>query len=98
LNGEILQASNRNLWGDFQSGCGFQGGVFAATTTGSIVQNLIFNCNTDGQQPNSMLQAADGRFYGLTMGGGGISTTNPVDNGTFWVMDAGLPKSRVPAS
>jgi uncharacterized repeat protein (TIGR03803 family) len=91
-NAEILQASDGNLWGDFQSGCGFQGGVFAATTTGSIVQNLVFNCNTDGQQPNSMLQAADGRFYGLTMGGGGISTTNPVENGTFWVMDAALPK------
>jgi len=69
-NGEILQASDGNLWGNFQSGCGFQGGVFAATTTGSIVQNLIFNC----------------------MGDGGISTTNPGENGTFWVMDAGLPK------
>jgi len=90
-DGHILQASDGNLWGDFVGGdCGDQGIVFAATTAGSVLQNVVFNCNTDGQQVGSMIQAADGKFYGVTSGNGGAST-NSITNGTIWSIDAGLP-------
>ena len=60
---------------EFADGCpypeaaaAFSGGCLLPTNE-SMVQNLVFNCNTDGQHPNSTLQAADGRFYGFTVGG-----------------------------
>jgi len=92
LDGHILQASDGNLWGDFQGGdCSDQGMVFAATIAGSVLQNLVFNCTTDGQQLGSMVQAADGKFYGVTFGSG-VATTDSITNGTIWSIDAGLPK------
>jgi uncharacterized repeat protein (TIGR03803 family) len=90
-DGHILQASDGNLWGDFQGGdCSDQGTLFAAKTNGSVLQSLIFNCTTDGEQPGKMLQAADGRFYGVTFGSG-VATTDSTTNGTIWRIDAGLP-------
>ncbi len=90
-DGHILQASDGNLWGDFQGGdCGEQGMVFSATTAGSVLQSLIFNCNSDGQQLEGMFQAADGKFYGVTSGSG-VPSTDSVTNGTIWSIDAGLP-------
>jgi uncharacterized repeat protein (TIGR03803 family) len=54
LDGEILVASDGNLWGNFQGGdCGDQGMVFAATTTGTVLQNLIFDCASIGQSLGS---------------------------------------------
>jgi uncharacterized repeat protein (TIGR03803 family) len=91
LDGEILMASDGNLWGNFQGGdCGDQGMVFAATTAGKVLQNILFDCNTIGQQLGSMIQAANGKFYGVTLGNGGVSQTG-LTNGTIWVLDAGLP-------
>ena len=37
-----------------------------------------------------MIQAANGKFYGVTMGNGGVSQTG-LTNGTIWMLDAGLP-------
>jgi uncharacterized repeat protein (TIGR03803 family) len=91
-DGHIQQASDGNLWGDFQGGdCSDRGIVFAATTAGSVLQSLVFNCTTDGQQLGSMFQAADGKFYGVTFGSG-VATTDSITNGTIWRVDAGLPK------
>jgi len=92
LDGEILFASDGNLWGNFQGGdCSDQGMVFAATTAGSVLHNITFDCNTVGQQLGPMIQAADGKFYGTTFGSG-VATTDSITNGTIWVIDAGLPK------
>jgi uncharacterized repeat protein (TIGR03803 family) len=94
-DGNILVASDGNLWGAFQGGdCGDQGMVFAATTTGTVLQNIVFDCATIGESLGPMIQAADGKFYGVTAGNGGVSGTDSITNGTIWVMDAGLPASR----
>jgi len=91
FDGNILEASDGNLWGDFDGGdCGGQGIAFAATTSGSELQNLTFECNTVGEQPGAMIQAANGKFYGVTVGNGGASTDS-ITNGTTWTIDAGLP-------
>lgn len=91
FDGNILQASDGNLWGDFIGGdCSGQGIAFSATTAGSVLQTLTFDCTTVGEQPGAMVQAADGKFYGVTSGNGGASTDS-ITNGTIWVLDAGLP-------
>jgi uncharacterized repeat protein (TIGR03803 family) len=91
FDGNILQASDGNLWGDFTGGdCSGQSIAFAATMTGSVLQDLTFDCKTIGEQAGAMVQAANGKFYGVTLGNGGVST-NGVTNGTIWSIDAGLP-------
>ena len=87
FDGNILQGSDGSLWGDF---LGCNGLVFSASPTGSLLQSLSIDCNTIGDQPAAMIQAADGKFYGVSLGAGGVST-NPVLNGTIWSLDAGLP-------
>jgi uncharacterized repeat protein (TIGR03803 family) len=91
LDGDILVASDGNLWGNFQGGdCSDQGMVFAATTAGTVLQNIIFDCATIGETLGPIIQAANGMFYGVTLGNGGVSQTG-LTNGTIWTMDAGLP-------
>jgi uncharacterized repeat protein (TIGR03803 family) len=92
FDGHIIVGSDGNLWGDFAGGdCGSGQGIeFSASTSGSLLQSQAFDCNTIGEQPSAMLQAADGKFYGVTLGDGGGST-NDVTNGTIWTLDAGLP-------
>jgi len=90
FDGNILQGSDGNLWGDFLGGdCSGEGIAFSASTTGTLLQSVTFDCNTIGEEPAAMIQAADGKFYGVTLGFGGVST-NPVLDGTIWSLDGGL--------
>lgn len=87
FDGNVLQGSDGNLWGIFVGPCGL---AFSASTTGSVLHSVPFNCTTIGEQPAAMIQAADGKFYGVTLGSGGPNT-NPVLDGTVWSLNAGLP-------
>lgn len=92
FDGDILQASDGNLWGNFGGGtCGTPEGIaFSASTSGSLLQSVTFDCATIGEQLGPMIQAANGSFYGVTLGNGGVNR-NSIDNGTIWTLDAGLP-------
>jgi uncharacterized repeat protein (TIGR03803 family) len=45
------------------------GTVFKITPSGALTTLHLFD-ETDGQEPNFILQASDGNFYGTTSGGG----------------------------
>ena len=90
-DGHLVRAADGNLWGDFTGGdCSSQGVVFAATTSGSVLQNLVFDCSTVGEQLGTVIQGADGKLYGVTPGSG-VATTNSITHGTVWKIEAGLP-------
>jgi uncharacterized repeat protein (TIGR03803 family) len=74
--GGLAQASDGNLSGTTSFGGGRNGGeVFKVTPSGSLTGPVYNFCSqtdcTDGAFPNAtLLQAADGNFYGTTFGGG----------------------------
>ncbi len=77
----LTQGRDGNLYGATGSGgpafidnsmYGGQGGngtVFKLTTNGLLTTLAVFN-GTNGNGPNSLVQASDGDFYGTTSGGG----------------------------
>jgi uncharacterized repeat protein (TIGR03803 family) len=74
----LVQATDGNFYGTTSGGgfCPFTGGcgtVFKITPKGVLTTLYSFcsqaNC-TDGENPNAMLQATDGNFYGTTSAGG----------------------------
>ena len=93
IDGDVMEASDGNLWGDF-----FQppGTVFSSTLSGTVLQNLTLNANVNGQEPFGLLQAADGKLYGMSFENGAPTNGQP-SNGAFWVIDAGLapPRPRI---
>ena len=71
--GSLIQASDGNLYGMTSSGgLGGVGTVFRITLTGSeSVMHWFGAFSGDGKQPqDSLIQASDGNFYGMTVGGG----------------------------
>jgi uncharacterized repeat protein (TIGR03803 family) len=71
----LLQASDGNLYGTTdEGGSRDDGTIFKVTAAGKLTTLYSFcsrtNC-TDGTSPSgSLIQAADGKFYGTTQGGG----------------------------
>jgi uncharacterized repeat protein (TIGR03803 family) len=74
----LMQATDGNFYGTtsyrgggsgcFGAGCGT---VFQMTPDGTVTTLYVFAGETDGAVPVSMMQAADGTFYGTTAQGGG---------------------------
>ncbi len=85
-DGDFIQASDGNFWGDFFAVPGI---VFSATVSGSVLQNLPLSPAVNGSQPFGLLQAADGKLYGMSFQNGAPTNGKP-SNGAFWVIDAGL--------
>lgn len=89
IDGDLMEASDGTLWGDF-----FQppGVMFNSTLAGKVLSNITLNASVVGSEPFGLLQAADGKIYGMASGASGTSSS-----GTFFVMDAGLapPQARI---
>jgi len=90
-DGDLIEASDGNLWGDFFFGN--PGIVFSSTLSGSVLYNIPLNALVNGFEPFGLLQAADGKFYGMSFQNGAPVNGQP-SNGSFWVIDAGLPPPR----
>jgi uncharacterized repeat protein (TIGR03803 family) len=90
IDGDLMQASDGTLWGDFFQPPGF---IFNSTLSGKVVRHITLNASLVGSQPFGLLQAADGKIYGMSGG----ATSGPPSSGTFFVMDSGLapPQARI---
>jgi uncharacterized repeat protein (TIGR03803 family) len=87
MDGDLMEASDGTLWGDFSANTGV---VFNATLSGTVLRNLALIPAVNGSGPFGVLQAADGKLYGMSAGGG-APVNGQTSNGVFWVIDAGLP-------
>ena len=87
IDGDLMQASDGTLWGSFFDNTGV---VFNSTPSGTVLRNLPLNPSMNGSGPFGVLQAADGKLYGMSAGSGAPTNGQP-SNGVFWVIDAGLP-------
>ena len=91
--GTLVQGANGNLYGTTIYGGNYVscpyigcGTIFEITPTGKFTIIHAFNAS-DGEVPNSLLQATDGNFYGtagLALGGGTIFKITPT--GQFTVL------------
>ena len=81
----LIQATDGNFYGTTtQGGTGGQGTIFKLTPGGALTALYNF-CSqglpcTDGMGATGLIQAADGNFYGTTVGGG----EPPFDSGTIF--------------
>jgi uncharacterized repeat protein (TIGR03803 family) len=84
--GPLVQGTDGNFYGTAVSGGTLNNGVvFRITPTGKL--NVIHNMNgtTDGSAPYAgLLQATDGNFYGVNIGGGASSANCPSGCGTIF--------------
>ncbi len=68
----LVQGSDGNFYGTASQGgvSGNNGSVFRITPNGNFTSLHSFVTSKDGRQPNGLVQASDGNFYGTTAGGG----------------------------
>jgi len=71
---QLLQAINGDFYGEACSGGANGGGTLFKITPSDTLTTLYNFCSesgcTDGQCPNALLQATNGKLYGATFGGG----------------------------
>jgi uncharacterized repeat protein (TIGR03803 family) len=71
----LIQSTSGKLFGTTSAGGAFSGGTVFTVTTGGTVASLYSFCKlascADGTDPRSpLVQATNGKFYGVTFGGG----------------------------
>ena len=78
----LIQATDGNLYGITASGGAHNAGTaFRITVAGELALLYSFaGGSADGSNPTTLIEAADGTFYGMTSGGGAT------DNGTVFRM------------
>jgi len=84
----LVQATDGKLYGTTTGGGGYGNGTVFKITSGGTPTTLYSFCSqtncTDGSEPNGLLQATNGNFYGTTISGG-----NSLD-GVSFRLSAGL--------
>jgi hypothetical protein len=103
--GELIQASNGNIFGYTKFGGGWDEGTLFEynPTTGVLTKRVTFSSLSDGENPiGRLIEASNGKLYGLTEIGGGF------DDGVLFEYDpvttvfinkvtlSGLSKGRLP--
>jgi uncharacterized repeat protein (TIGR03803 family) len=91
----LMQASDGNLWGlsiDGGNSPDRPGTILAVSTSGTLIASSEFDCTNTGCDPEGMIQASDGNFYGTAIKGGNAPGYNP--EGTLFKVEAGLPPLR----
>jgi len=80
----VIQGTDGNIYGTtFQGGTGNAGVVFQITSTGKYTVLHSMNGNSEGGFPDAdLVQASDGKFYGVNVGGGSMSS------GTIFSLDS----------
>ena len=90
--GQIAQGTDGNFYGTTASGgiyndcvdlAGTCGTVFRITPAGVLTTLHSFD-NSDGANPNGLMQATDGNFYGTTLDGGDFSCDSLYGCGTVF--------------
>jgi uncharacterized repeat protein (TIGR03803 family) len=92
----LIRANDGNFYGTTQAGgasqsCGSEGcgTVFEITPGGTLTTLHRFDL-TDGSFPYAgLIQAADGSFYGTTVGGGNLACNSPYGCGTVFKITRG---------
>jgi hypothetical protein len=86
----LIEGSDGNLWTAFTQPHFASGRVLAISPdSGAVVRSFEFEGANGSLPMASVVQAADGRFYGTTEGGGTVSGGQQ-PSGTVWTLDAGL--------
>lgn len=85
----LTQASDGNLWATHQGATTTDpGDVFAVTPAGLQVEDARFSCALNGGMPQGVIQARDGKLYGV--GTSCVDSSGVQHFGTVFVVDAGL--------
>ena len=86
----LIEGSDGNLWTAFTQPHFANGRVLAISPdTGAVVRSVPFRGANGSLPMASVVQAADGKFYGTTEGGGVVGVGQQ-PSGTVWTLDAGL--------
>jgi len=69
--GNLVEASNGNLYGTLYLGNGGKGAIFSIAKDGTNFANTKFFQGSDGANPRgSLIEGPGGKLYGMTQGGG----------------------------
>ena len=89
ITGGMTQASDGNLWGthaDLAIRTGDD--LFTDATTGFELSHVFFDCQL-GEDPQGVIQGADGKLYGVALLCG-VDSHGQATNGTVFAVEAGL--------
>jgi uncharacterized repeat protein (TIGR03803 family) len=87
----LVAGSDGNLYGLINNTQiqNYPGAVFAISPKGKTIFSEELDCGTVGCDPESLIEASDGNFYGLTPIGGTVAPGD-IQNGTIFKVATGL--------